>query len=145
MCNKNKCSWMHLLKMLSRCINAVECIKTRHAPRCIHKMQAILSVHVNDKLHYNKNLVSLHNRTGMVLNSEPMPFCQTNLLSLFIYILYHFLFSSFRGLDVRSFGLQIHRVTGTLTALSDSPTHHNHRIQVQGNQFVNIKIPVMLH
>ena len=35
---------MHLLKMLLRCIDAVGCIKKRHAPRCIHKMQVILSV-----------------------------------------------------------------------------------------------------
>ena len=35
---------MHLLKMFLRCINAVGCVKKRHAPRCIHKMQAILSV-----------------------------------------------------------------------------------------------------
>ena len=41
---KIKCSWMHLLEMLLRCINAVGCVKKRHAPRCIHKMQAILSV-----------------------------------------------------------------------------------------------------
>ena len=41
---KIKCSWMHLLKMLLRWINAVWCVKKRHAPWCIHKMQAILSV-----------------------------------------------------------------------------------------------------
>ena len=41
---KIKCSWMHLRKVLLRCINAVGCIKKRHAPRCIHKIQAILSV-----------------------------------------------------------------------------------------------------
>ena len=41
---KIKCSWMHLLKMLLRCINAVGCVIKRHAHRCIHKMQAILSV-----------------------------------------------------------------------------------------------------
>ena len=34
---------MHLLKMLLRCIDAVGCVKKRHAPRCIHKIQAILS------------------------------------------------------------------------------------------------------
>ena len=45
---KIKCSWMHLLKMLLRCINSVGCIKKRHAPRCIHKMQAILSVYPNN-------------------------------------------------------------------------------------------------
>ena len=39
-----KCSWMHLLKILLRCINAVECIKKRHTPRCLHKMLAILLV-----------------------------------------------------------------------------------------------------
>ena len=46
MCKKNliNCSWMHLQKMLLRCINAVGCAKKRHAPRCIHKMQAILSL-----------------------------------------------------------------------------------------------------
>ena len=41
---KIKCSWMHLLKMLLSCINAVGCVKERHAPRCMHKMKAILSV-----------------------------------------------------------------------------------------------------
>ena len=36
---------MHFLKIhFLRCINAVGCVKKRHAPRCIHKMQAILSV-----------------------------------------------------------------------------------------------------
>ena len=45
-CERNiKCGWMHLLKMLLRCISAVGCIKKRHAPRCIHKTQAILSVY----------------------------------------------------------------------------------------------------
>ena len=42
---KIKCNWMHLLKMLLRCINAVGCVKKRHVPRCTHKMQAILSVY----------------------------------------------------------------------------------------------------
>ena len=37
---------MHFLKIhFLRCINAVGCVKKRHAPRCIHKMQAILSVY----------------------------------------------------------------------------------------------------
>ena len=36
---------MHFLKIhFFRCINAVGCVKKRHAPRCIHKMQAILSM-----------------------------------------------------------------------------------------------------
>ena len=34
---------MHFLQMLLRCINAVGCVKKRHAFRCIHKMQGILS------------------------------------------------------------------------------------------------------
>ena len=42
---KLKCSWMHFLKIHWRCINAVGCLKKRHAPSCIHKMQAILSVY----------------------------------------------------------------------------------------------------
>ena len=37
---------MHFRKIhFLRCINAVGCVKKRHAPRCIHKMQAILSVY----------------------------------------------------------------------------------------------------
>ena len=37
---------MHLLKIhVLRCINAVGCIKKRHAFRCIYKMQTILSVY----------------------------------------------------------------------------------------------------
>ena len=36
---------MHLHNIhFLRCINAVGCVKKRHAARCIHKMQAILSV-----------------------------------------------------------------------------------------------------
>ena len=38
---------MHFLKIHWRCINAVGCVKKRHAPSCMHKMQAILSVNVN--------------------------------------------------------------------------------------------------
>ena len=37
---------MHFLKIHWRCINAVGCVKKRHAPSCIHKMQAILSVEI---------------------------------------------------------------------------------------------------
>ena len=47
---KIKCSSMHLLKMLLMCINAVGCVKKRHAPKCIHKMQAILSLCIPDRL-----------------------------------------------------------------------------------------------
>ena len=53
---KIKCSWMHFLKIhFLRCVNAVGCVKKRHAPRCIRKMQAILSVlHCGvDVFHYN--------------------------------------------------------------------------------------------
>ena len=35
---------MHLLKMLLRWINAVGCIKKRHAPRCIHLGQPVAEV-----------------------------------------------------------------------------------------------------
>ena len=36
---------MHFLNIhFLRCINAVGCVKKRHAPRCIHERQAILSV-----------------------------------------------------------------------------------------------------
>ena len=38
---------MHFLKIhFLRCINAVGCVKKRHALRCIQKMQAILSVYI---------------------------------------------------------------------------------------------------
>ena len=74
---------------------------------------------VNDKLRYNKNLVAQQNMHGFKF--KPMAFCQINLLYIYIYtvyLLYYFLFSSFHGLDVWSFGLQIHGVTRTLAALS---------------------------
>ena len=68
---------------------------------------------VNDKLHYNKTCMgSIALQDRLVINSEQMPFYQTNMLSLYISFII-FSFSSFHGLDVWSCGLQMARVTGT--------------------------------
>ena len=60
---------MHFLKIhFLRCINAVGCIKKRHAPRYICKMQAILSVIPIDQ--WDRFAVEIEGRFEVVLEQQ---------------------------------------------------------------------------
>ena len=84
---------MHLLKMLLRCINAVGCVKKRHAPRCIHKMQAIISV-IAVLWNYLSDPVFDGERLAGFMSWANVFFNWTELLTLFLCSICTFLFLS---------------------------------------------------
>ena len=70
---KIKRTWMHFLKIqFLRRINAVGCLKKRHAPRCIHKIKAILSVLMN--LRYMRLFNRLESSSDRFKNAKACTF-----------------------------------------------------------------------